>query len=166
MSMDQWTWRTALAQATQRLADRGLVRLNRPVHEYKDLGELEDIEKVTDLALANMLFRYQAWYSYASVELSYAEVELASFDEVFEVKVAAKMHIVAKTQEGRVLKDVLRSLAINSDEELKGGLRSKIEYEQSVGLLRGLVRGLDIRCRALEQESIRRASARKVEVSR
>ena len=158
-----WTWKRSVDKAHGRLQERGLHRLPSPNYRYEDLGEINSIEEVSDVALANMMLRHQAWYSYATVELSYAKAAYASFEEIYEVLLGTEMNRISKTQEGRLVKDVLKSLAIKNNESLKDQHRRKVELLQDVQLLEGMVQGLSIRCRALESESIRRASVRKIE---
>ena len=93
------------------------------------MGEIDRIEEVADGPLANMLIRYMSWYSYATVELSYAKVTAAALNEIFELKVANEMSKAAKTQEGRTVKDVLRGIAIQTSEELTSMERQKIEVD-------------------------------------
>ena len=162
----EWTWRRALEQAYERLSERGIQRMPRPSHEYKDLGEVEEVERLGDVALANMMVRTQSWYSYATSELAYAKAAQAGFDEIYEVVLGTQMNRVSKTSDSRIVKDVLKSLAIDGDENLKSHHRSRVEHLQMVMLLEGTVKSLEIRCRALEGEQIRRASQRKVEVHR
>lgn len=163
---DQWTWNKAIEQAHERLEARGIKRLPQPIHAYRDLGEIERIENLGDDALANMLTRYLAWYSYVTVEFSYAKAAFNSFDEIYDVLLGEQMHNVSKTQDSRIVKDVLKSLAIQSNDVLKEHHRTRVELMQSMMLLEGMVKSLDIRSRGVEAEAIRRASARKVEVSR
>lgn len=161
---EQWTWRKAVLLAEQRLAERGLTRFQQPQHEYRDLGEVEKIERVGAEALANMMTRHLAWYSYAMVELAYAKAGLHVLDEIYSVQLAEEMNALSKTQDTRILKDVLKGMAINQSEPLKRAVRRRMERQSEVELLEGTVKGLEIRCRALEAEQIRRHSARKVEV--
>ena len=159
----EWTWKKALDQAEARLKSRGIERLAQPEHEYKDLGTIEDIADVGDVHLANLLFRHQVWYSYVTVEMAYARASLASFDEIYDVFLGEAMHNTSKTQDSRVVKEVLKSISIQGNEPLKNWHRGKVEYMQSYTLLEGMVKSLEIRCKALESESIRRASTRRVE---
>ena len=97
--------------------------------------------------LAILLFRHQAWYSYATTELAYAKAALASFEEIYDVFLGKEMHDRAKTQDSRVVKDVLRALCIAENENLRSWQRGKVEYMQQHMILEGMVKSLDIRCR-------------------
>ena len=165
-SSDQWTWRRSLERAYERLEAKGIKRLPQPIYEYRDLGEIERVEQLGEEALANMMIRYLAWYSYVTVEYAYAKAAYSSFDEIYEVLLGETMHNISKTQDGRVVKDVLKSLAIQSNEQLKECHRVRVENMQMMQILEGMVKSLEIRSRAIESEQIRRASVRKVEVSR
>ena len=158
-----WTWEAAYGKAEERLADRGLTRFAKPLHEYADLGEVENIEQLPDGALANMGTRYSAWYSYATVELSYARAAYASISEIFEATLGVAMHNISKTQDGRTVKDMLKGMAILGNEAVRGLYERKTELQQEYMLLEGTVKGLEIRVRGIEAEAIRRASARKME---
>ena len=113
-----------------------------------------------------MLTRYLAWYSYVTAEYAYAKAAFNSFDEIYDVLLGEQMHLVSKTQDGRIVKDVLKSIAIQQHEVLKEHHRTRVELMQSMLMLEGMVKSLEIRSRGVEAEAIRRASARKVEVSR
>ena len=160
---EEYTWRRAVNAAHERLKGKGISRLAQPMHEYQDLGNIEAIDKVHDVALANMLTRHQAWYSYATTELAFSNAELYCLDEIYDVLIGEEMYKISLTKDGRPTKDVLKSLAIQGNEVLKYWHRRKMDLGQDVKLLEGMVSGLSIRCRALESESIRRASQRRVE---
>ena len=168
MSSDvqKWTWAKAVEAAEKRLEARGLQRFPRPSYEYKDLGEVENVERISEEALANMLSRHLSWYSYASVELAYAKAAYSGLDEIYEALLGEAMYTVAQEREGRPVKDVLKGLAIKEDERLNMFFKKRLEQQQDVQLLEGMVKGLEIRSRAVEAEAIRRASLRRVEVNR
>ena len=166
MTQEQWTWNDAVAKAQERLSNRGLDRLSKPSHEYKDLGAIEHIENLGDEALSNLYTRYMAWHSYATVEFAYTQAAYASIDEIYEVLLGEEMYSISQEQDTRVIKDVLKSLAIQSNEKLKMVFRRRNELAQEVTLLDGMVKGLSIRATAVESESIRRASVRRLEGSR
>lgn len=161
--VSQWTWNSAIEKAHQRMADKGLSKLKTPSHPFRDLGSIENIESVNDDELANMLTRHLAWYSYATVELAYAKAAYNSLDEIFEAKLGEEMNRIARTQDSRLVKDILRGIAIQKSEDIKPFFRKRIELQQEMQLLEGTVKGLEIRARGVEAEAIRRASARKME---
>ena len=158
-----WTWKRSVEQAQQRLAAKGLTRLPQPVYQYQDLGEIESIERLNEVDLANMQVRNSAWYSYVAVELAYAKAAFSAFEEMYDVLLGVEMNNINKHREGRMLKDVLQSLAVQGNENLKKSFQKRLDMLQDVTLLEGMVKGLEIRCRAVENESIRRASVRKLE---
>lgn len=162
----QFTWKTSVERAQERLRGRGIVRFPQPTYGYQELGEVEDIVKLGDKALATMTMRHQGWYSYVTVELAFARAALGALDEIYDVLLGEEMHKVALTKDGRIVKDVLKSLAIQGDELLKTWHQRRIDEVQDVQLLEGMVSGLAIRSKALNDEGIRRASARKVEYPR
>lgn len=161
-----WTWHESAIQAKRRLAERGFGKTPPPAHRYRDLGEIEAIEQLGDHALANMSTRHLAWYAYATEQLAEAKSEHASLNEMFEMMLGNEMARVAKTDTGRMVKDVLRGVAIDRSEDLKKVFRRHLELMQDVQLLEGAVKSLEIRCRALEAEAIRRASSRRVDSGR
>ena len=163
----QWTWGQAVRAAHNRLEERGLHRLRRPLNDPEDLGGIPEIDKLGDETLANMLARAHAWHAYATVELAYALAELGSFDEIYEIKLGEEMNRVGKNQDGqRVVKDVLRSISIMGSETLTAYHRKRTELSIDKDLLQGLVKGMEIQARALESEAIRRASTRRLEGGR
>ena len=161
-----WGWRKVVDEARQRLVDRGFPILAKPQNNLDDLGFIEAVETVSPIALANMTMRHQAWFSYVTVEHAFARAELRALEEILDVMLGERMHEIGRTADGRVVKDVLRSLAIVGDDKLKMWFRRRIELEQNDRLLEGLTRGLEIRVRALEGEGIRRAVAQKIEGGR
>lgn len=162
----QYTWRRSVEQAHERLVARGLKRFPEPVHAYDDLGEIENITELGDIKLADMAMRLNSWYSYSTVELAYKKAAYASLEEIYEVLVGEAMYQGSLTNNLRVVKDVLRSMSIQNSDTLRYWHRQKIDLMQDVQLLEGTVKGLEIRCRAVESEQIRRASQRRVEVAR
>ena len=161
--ISDWTWNESIKQAHKRLEQRGLKRMVQPTQDYQDLGDIEHIEDVGDHTLANMLTRHLAWYSYATVELAYSRAALSSLTELYEVELGEEMNNVAKTKDSRVVKDVLKGIAVQQSERLTMIYRKRLELIQDVNLLEGMVNGLSIRAKACESEAIRRASTRKVE---
>ena len=162
----QWAWGRAVAQAKERLAAKGIRPLPKPRHEYEDLGETIDIEELSDAGLANRQARTHAWHAYVTVEVAYAKAEFYSFDEVYDVFLGDEMYSQSRQHTGRVVKEMLKSLAILNNETLREYHRRRIELQLNMQLLDGMERGLAIQARALESESIRRASARRVELGR
>ena len=65
----------------------------------------------------------------------------------------------------KVVKDVLKSLAIKGSEELMRAHQNRIELQQNYILLEGMTKSMEIQVKALESETIRRASSRKIEAS-
>ena len=165
MSPEIWSWRQAVEIARERLASRGLKPLAKPTLELETLVFPESVESFSGIALANLSLRYQSWYSYATVELGTLNAERTSFRELFDIKLGEKMHEMAERSTDRMTKDVLRAISIQADTELKTGVRQLIELDQQACLLEALVKGLEIRCRALENEAIRRATAQKLELA-
>ena len=162
----EWTWREAVREATARLDSKGLTIPKKPVSDYESLSDIVNLEGLSDQKLANLMGRCYAWYSYATVEMAYSKAKLISFDEIYEVMLGKEMHRLGRTQEGRVVKDVLRSMAIMQSDNLRACHRLRIELQLNCQMLEGLVRGLEIQSKALESESIRRASERRLEGSR
>ena len=159
-----WDWRVAASEARERLERRGLRVWERPDHAYEDLGEVQAVDQLTDDLLAAQLFKHQVWYSYATTEWAIAKANVAHLTEVFEVKLADEVYELLRSVPAKATKDVIRGVAIQSNKglgEFHGQLLSLRQDEQ---LLAGVVQGLQIRCRALESESIRRTAARKVEL--
>ena len=68
----EWVWSDAVRKAQERLEKRGLTRLVKPQYNYLDLGEIENIEEIGDIMLANLITRHMSWYSFSTVELAYA----------------------------------------------------------------------------------------------
>lgn len=164
MTIDKdWTWQKAVQLAEQRLIDRGLSKLSRPEYDYIELGSIDEVEGVGETALANIAWRHSAWYSYASVELAYSRSAFHALDEIYDTLLGEAMNKVAKTQDSKMVKDILKGIAIQTDEPLKRYFRKRIELQQEMNLLEGMVNGLAIRCKAIESELIRRASLRKIE---
>ncbi len=159
---DAWSWRKVVTDARTKLEAQGFPMLPQPVNALDGLGFIEDVEQVNAIALANMTVRHQAWFSYATTEYGVAHAELRAFEEILDVKLGEEMHKLAKQEGARVVKDVLKAMAIAGDEGIRNGFRRKVELEQRDRRLEGLVKGLEIRCRALESEQIRRATAAKV----
>ena len=162
----QWTWAGAVAQAKELLESRGIKRVSQPVADYGSIGQIEDIETLGDMALGNLHMKTMSWYAYATTELAFARAEFASFEEIFDLKVGKRMHDVSKEQDKREVQAILKSLAILGSEELTVLQRKRIELQVTAQLLEGMVRGLEIQAKALESESIRRASARRTEIGR
>lgn len=162
-----WSWKTVVEQARKSLAQKGFPQPTQPTSELEDLGTIENIENLVGLALANLTIRYHAWYSYATVELAYTHAANKALDEILDIRIGREMHILANRGEGpKPTKEVLRALAIDGNEGLKAWFRKKVQGDQQVRLLEGTVKGLEIRCRALESEQIRRATAQKLEGGR
>ena len=161
-----WDWKAAVDKARRDIVEQGFPTLGKPTTPLVELGAIEQVEGISSVQLSNMSIRHQAWYSYVTVEYAAAHAELRALEEVLEVKLGEQMYTLGKVQDGRVVKDVLRAVAISQSEELRALVRRKVELEQRDRLLEGLAKGLEIRCRALESESIRRISAQKVEVGR
>ena len=159
---DAWGWRKVVTEARTKLEAQGFPMLPQPVNALDDLGFIEDVEAVNAIPLANMTVRHQAWFSYATTEYGVAHAEFKAFEEILEVKLGEEMHKLAKAEGSRVVKDVLKAMAIAGDEGLRNGFRKRVELEQRDRRLEALVKGLEIRCRALESEQIRRATAAKV----
>ena len=159
----EWVWSDAVRKAQERLEKRGLIRLPKPQYKYMDLGEIDNIEEIGDIMLANMMVRYLSWYSFSTVELAYAGATAAALDEMYSIKQSEVMDNISKNRDTKILKDVLKGMSVYKDDDLQILFQQKMEVDQVVRLLEGTVKGLEIRCRALENESIRRATARKVE---
>jgi hypothetical protein len=160
---DGWGWQALVKQARNRLVERGWPIPNKPQTDIKILELPEDVGGVSDLALGNLGFRLQGWYSYAAAELAFAQAELAAAVEFFDVKLGDKMHQVSGKAEKREVKEIVRSLAISQSADLKRFLVVKTQLDQRARSIAGLVQSLEIRCRAVQNEQIRRASERKVE---
>lgn len=162
-----WSWRKVVDGAREKLRSQGFPQPIRPTKDLEDLGSIEAIEALSGIALANLTVRHQAWYSYTTVEFAYSHAALKALEEILEIKLGERMHQVVAGVEGRApIKDVQRALAIAGDDGLKAWFRKKVELEQQDRLLEGTVKGLEIRCRALESEQIRRAMAQKIEAVR
>ena len=141
VKISDWTWSKAVKLAHDRLESRGLSKLSQPEYDYQDIGNIEQIESVGDQALANMLTRHLAWYSYATVELSDLKSSLTSLTELFEVELGEEMNNVAKTQDSKVVKDVLKGIAIQKNDKLTAMFRKRVELIQEINLLEGMVNG-------------------------
>ena len=91
---------------------------------------------------------------------------VAALDEMYLVKQSEVMDNISKNRDTKILKDVLKGMAVYKDDALQILFQQKVEVDQVVKLLEGTVKGLEIRCRALETErfiKIRRATVRKLE---
>ena len=159
---NKFTWQFAVAEAIRRVGERGLQRIQQPIHRYTDLGEIDNIEFLSDDVLANMLIRYNAWYSYATSELAFAKASLQSLNEMWEVLVAEGMVDYSKTSEVKLTKDVLRGMAIRSNTTLDAYFKERVLRMEEATILEGMVKSLDIRSDAVKSEFIRRASDKKV----
>ena len=159
----QWTWRAAVERAQQRLEERGLVRFSKPRTAYEELDDIEELESFNEVKIAGLLARYTAWYSYATVELAYARAAYTGLDEIYDVVMGQEMLTVSRTQDGKVVKDILKGVAVQNSPVLKRYHLKRVELQQDVTLLEGFVKGSELRCKLLESELIRRAAARKIE---
>ena len=164
--VENWSWRRVTADARQRLIDKGYPLLPQPKSSLDELGYVEDVEALSGPALANMTVRHQAWYAYLTTQLAVVSAELTALEEILEVLLGERMHEIGQTMDKREVKDVLKALAIQRDDVIKGWFRRKMELVQDSVLLGGTVKGLEIRCRGLESEQIRRATVLKVEGGR
>ena len=162
---EKWTWSKSVEKAKERLEERGLYRVPQPIRNIGFLGEINEIDRITDIALANMLVHAYGWYQYATVELAYAKAEFYSFEEMYDMYVGNGMQETSKMYEGRVVKDILKSLAILGSEELTRAHQNRIELQQNHILLEGMVKNIEIQVKALESETIRRASTRRMETA-
>ncbi len=156
-----WGWNKVVTETKQALEDQGLPMVSKPVNAMPEF--LNDVEKANSIQLANMAIRHQGWYSYATTELAISASRLKSFEEIYEVKLGEAMYHESTKHDSRITKEVLKSLVISQDNDIKIGFRRKVELDNRNRLLEGLVKGLEIRCKSLESEQIRRATIMKVE---
>lgn len=157
-----WGWQTLVKAARQRLVDNGWPIPKKPVIDPSTLELPEDVESINSIALANLGLRLQSWYSYTTSELAFASAELSAAVEFFEIKLGDRMHVTSGNLEKKEVKEVLRSLAIAQSPDLKQFVVIKTQLDQRVQDIGGLVKSLDIRCRAIQNEQIRRATEKKV----
>lgn len=158
-----WDWRKAVNEARNRLVENKFPIPKKPT---VGLGELEyptDIESVNSIQLGNLMLRLTSWYAYATASLAFARAELTAFKEVYEAMLGQRMYYLSRTMDGRSVKDVLRSLALEKDDALGAMFQEKLELEQKVMSTEGLVESLAIQVKGIEAEQIRRATARKIE---
>ena len=164
-NVEKWTWSKSIEKAKQRLEEKGLYRIPQPIRNIGFLGEISDIDRITDITLANMLTHAYGWSQYTTVALAYAKAEFYSFEEMYDMYVGSEMQETAKLYDTKVVKDVLKSLAIKGSEELMRAHQNRIELQQNYILLEGMTKSMEIQVKALESETIRRASSRKIEAS-
>ena len=160
---DAWSWTNIAGKAREALVAQGWPIPRRPQTSIDLLSLPEDVDKVGDLQLANLTLRLQAWYAYATSHLAFTRAEESALSEAFEVRLGVEMDKVQRESERRQVKEMIRGVAIHGSSELAQWHDRLNTLTQSVGILEGFVASLRIQCEALNNEQIRRASARKME---
>jgi hypothetical protein len=161
--MNGWDWKAAVEESRQKLVDKGMPLPRKPKVDLESMSFPTDITDVKDLALANMMIRFSAWYAYATSSLAFAKAEQAAITEVFDINLGERMFKLSKEVEGRPAKDLLKGKVLMTDEALIDMQSVKLRADQNVHNLSGLVAGLDIQVNALRSEQIRRVAAHKIE---
>lgn len=159
---DQMGWEEIVAQARKNLIDHGYPIPQRPIAELDSLVMPEDLDNIKAIPLANLTIRLQGWYAFVTTRVAFSRAELAACTEYFEMKLGQRMHLKSQHLEGRPVKEILRALALE-DESIKELNFRRTEIEQRTRTLEGLMQGLEIQCKALGSEQIRRAAAQKIE---
>ena len=162
----QWTYRKVIEEARKKLLQQGWPILAEPRAKAPDMQIPEDIDRITDLQLANLSLRYRSWYAYATVQLGFANAELTAVDEVTEIVIGEAMINTASMLTEKLVKDMLKAKAVQEDPKAKAWFTKRIELKQKAQILDSLVSALAIRVKGLENEQIRRASAAKIEMGR
>ncbi len=154
-------WEQIIEQARRGLIDAGYPIPTRPKATLENLHLPEDVEAVSSVQLANLLLRLHAWYAYGTAQLAFSRAEFAALDDYFATELGSHMHVLSETVDGRPTKDVLKALALKTPVLNRLGAQKTI-LDQRVRLIEGMVKSLEIQCRALTTEQIRRHAAQKL----
>ena len=154
-------WEQIIAQARKSLIDAGYPIPKKPQVAVETLQLPEDVEALGSVQIANILMRLHAWYAYGTAQLAFARAELTAVSEYLEVEIGVKMHSLSLSIDGRPTKDILKSLAVRSS-PLNRVVAQRSVLDQRVRLTEGMVKSLEIQCRALTTEQIRRSVAQKL----
>ena len=152
-------WQEIVKNSREKMAAFPLPR--RPRSEVDDLEVPDDVEGLSGIQLANLLLALQSWYAYSTAQLAFVRSDLAAFEELFEVKLGLKMRTLTLQEEVKHTKDVLKAMAL-STEPMSSLLLKKIDLTQRVTMLEGFTKSLEIQCKALTGEQIRRHAAQKL----
>lgn len=155
-----WSYQDLVKEARQRVANWPVPK--KPETPLENLEIPEDIDSLGSIALGNLAIRLSRWAAYVSTELAFAKAEYATYLELFEIRLGKAMYYTGKTMDGRPVKEVVKGVALE-DPELAKAHTIKLKLELRVHTIEGLLNGLQIQCKALEGEQIRRASLRKLE---
>ncbi len=154
-------WEQIIAQARQGLIDAGYPIPRKPQASIESLQLPEDVEQLGSVQVANILMRLHAWYAYGTAQLSFARAEFTAVAEYYETELGVKMQSLSLTTDGRPTKDMLKALALRTN-PLNRLAAQKTVLDQRVRLTEGMVKSLEIQCKALTTEQIRRSVAQKL----
>ena len=154
-------WEQIISQARQGLVDAGYPIPRKPLASLESLQLPDDVEALGGAQLANILMRLHGWYAYGTAQLAFARAEFTAVSEYFEIELGVKMYSLSLSTDGRPTKDILKALALRSN-PLNRVAAQKAVLDQRVRLTEGMVKSLEIQCKALTTEQIRRSVAQKV----
>lgn len=158
----QGHWQTLVQAARQKIVDQGWPIPKKPAAPLNTLEIPNDIETLSSVQLANLMIRLGAWYSYGTAQLSFANAELAAAEEYFALQLGERMYAVSDALDKREVKEILRAKAITGSVNLRKFMDICTQLDQRARAVQGLVTGLEIQCRMLQSEQIRRASENKL----
>jgi hypothetical protein len=96
-----------------------------------------DADTLDDIELDTWMLRLGAWRGYVSSNLSDLEGQISVIEPAFELKVGVAMSTVQLPPDRRSVKEIVRSLAIESNVELSELQREVFIIKGEIKLLRG-----------------------------
>ncbi len=143
-----WTLATAIQQADRFIEELGLPQEGKPGGYGKEYQFPDDFTKLTSVELGRWQSRMEKLWSYGLQELGKEDSELQEIDKIYELKVGLRMAEEHGKSQGRMIKDILRAVAIKSDPDLEA-------LTQTLVARRLRVRRLDVQVKIYQSHLVR-----------
>ncbi len=109
------------------LAKLDLPQMKKPTGLGREYEFPTDLGALNNYQLGQMQLQLTAWYTYTLGVIGKEEADLGAYDEVYDVRLGLAMDKEEKAHDKRVLKEVVRALAIHMDDTLNALHRQLIE---------------------------------------
>jgi len=150
-----WSYQDAVRHAEALLNKSGLPLPKRPLGFMEEYEFPDDVTALTSVQLGQLMGRLSGWQNYGTRLLGMAEMDLHAFETIYELLLGRAMARCAS--EKRLVKEVLRAVAVDSDPVLTRLTRALVTKRAATEVLKMQVEIYKSHWVALSREQARRS---------
>lgn len=157
-NQNDWTFADAINKSENFIKDHKLPVPRRPEGFGSEYDFPTDPRVLTGIELSQIMLRMAAYRGYCHLLLGQQDVELSSFQSVYDIMLGKAMNDKAAASSRKLVKEVLRAVTISDDDQLRRLTRSLTEREAVVKRLEHQLKIYEDHLFALSREQSRRES--------